>query len=120
MLTNFLLVGLGAAFGVLARALTTKWISRKWPGIFPASTFIINITGSFLLGFITAISFEDKVSLLLGTGVMGAFTTFSTFNIENIELLHRKHYRYFFVYIGASYFIGIGAVFAGIATGNAF
>ena len=118
MIINFLMVALGAAFGVLARVLSTNWIKRKWTSTFPMATFLINISGSLLLGFITGLSFETHLSLLIGTGFMGSFTTFSTFNVENIELLRKKKYKYLFGYVGGSYLLGILAIFAGIALGN--
>lgn len=118
MIINFFMVAIGAAFGVLARVLSTNWIKRKWTPSFPLATFIINITGSLLIGFITALSFGTYLSLLIGTGFMGSFTTFSTFNVENIELLRRKKYKHLFGYAGGSYLLGILAVFVGIALGN--
>lgn len=119
MIGNFMMVALGAAFGVLARVLLTKWISR-WAGTFPAATFTVNTLGSLLLGFVTALSLGSPISLLLSTGFMGSFTTFSTFNVENIELLLQRKYKYFFGYIGGSYALGIVAVFVGLALGTMF
>jgi len=118
MYTNFLSVSIGAAFGVLARVLSTNWIKKKWTRSFPLATFIINILGSFLLGLITALRFTTTFSLLIGTGFMGSFTTFSTFNVESIELLRIKNYKPFFCYIGASYILGIVAAFVGIVMGD--
>lgn len=120
MLIEFLMVAVGAAFGVFARVLSTNWIKRKWTYTFPLATFIINITGSLLIGLITGLSFGSYLSLLVGTGFMGSFTTFSTFNVENIELLRGKKYKHFFGYIGGSYILGILSVFVGIALGNMF
>ncbi|MEN1968090.1 fluoride efflux transporter CrcB [Lentibacillus sp. N15] len=118
MLINVIMVAIGAAFGVLARVLSSNWIKSKWTHTFPLATFIVNITGSLLLGFLTGLAIGSYLSLLLGTGFMGSFTTFSTFNVENIELLRKKKYKHFISYIGASYVIGIVAVFVGIAIGN--
>ncbi|MCF1684020.1 CrcB family protein [Tetragenococcus halophilus] len=118
MVVNFFLVSIGAAFGVLARVFSTKWIKKSWEGVFPLATFVINILGAFLLGLITGFNLSASLSLLLGTGFMGSFTTFSTFNVESIELLRLKDYKYFFCYTGASYIVGFVAVFVGILLGN--
>lgn len=120
MISNFIVVALGAAIGVLARVLLTKWITRRWRSSFPAATFLINISGSLLLGLITALSFGNILSLLFSTGMMGSFTTFSTFNVENLDLLRNREYKYFFVYICGSYILGIVAIFAGISLGSMF
>ncbi|GMA47717.1 fluoride efflux transporter CrcB [Tetragenococcus muriaticus] len=118
MVVNFLLVSIGAVFGVLARVLSTNWIKKGWRHAFPLATFIINSVGCFFLGLVTGLSLESGFSLLIGTGFMGAFTTFSTFNIESIELLRMKNFKHFFFYTGASYTFGIFASFVGIICGN--
>jgi CrcB protein len=118
MLSNFLMVAIGAALGVLARVLTTNWIKRRWTNTFPLATFSVNILGSLVLGIITGLSFGSNFSLLVGTGFLGSFTTFSTFNVENIELLRKKQYKYLLSYLSSSYILGIIVVFLGIAFGN--
>lgn len=118
MLINFLLVALGASFGVITRSLTTKWMMKKWTLSFPLATFFINVTGSLFLGLITGMSIETKLSLLCGTGFLGAYTTFSTFNVENIELIRRKKIRTLISYAGGTYIFGILAAFLGILLGN--
>ncbi|TGA98878.1 fluoride efflux transporter CrcB [Sporolactobacillus shoreae] len=118
MIINYLLVGVGAGFGVLARVLTTQWIMQKWSSPFPLATFLINMSGSLLLGLLTGLSIGAHFSLLLGTGFLGAYTTFSTFNVENVELLRRKKYRTLISYAGGSYLFGILAASAGLALGS--
>ncbi|MDN6641409.1 MAG: CrcB family protein [Tetragenococcus sp.] len=118
MINNFLLVAVGAAFGVLARVLSTNRIKKEWRYTFPLATFIVNMLGSLLLGFVTGLSLGTTFSLLIGTGFMGSFTTFSTFNVENIELLRMKNYKHFFVYTAASYIFGIIAAFIGLTFGT--
>ncbi|WP_066186095.1 fluoride efflux transporter FluC [Gracilibacillus timonensis] len=117
MVLNVMLVAIGGAFGALARALMTTWLKRKASSSFPTPTFLINMLGSFLLGILTSLSLGSAMALLLGMGFMGSFTTFSTFNVENMELLREEKYKVFFSYIGASYLVGIVALFAGLAIG---
>lgn len=118
MVINFLMVAIGAAFGVLTRVLSTNWLKKRWPHSFPLATFVVNMAGSLFLGVLTGLMIGGHLSLLIGAGFMGSFTTFSTFNVENIELMQRKKYRKLFGYIGASYVLGIALVFLGIAIGN--
>ena len=83
-MTRFLLICLGGAVGTGARYLTAVWASSSFGPAFPAGTLIVNILGSFLLGFLMGVSplFSANVRLMLTTGVMGGFTTYSTFNYE--------------------------------------
>ncbi|SFG47315.1 fluoride efflux transporter FluC [Sporolactobacillus nakayamae] len=118
MLINYLMVGLGASFGVLARVMLSNEIKRRWTRVFPLATFIVNLSGAFALGLLNGVGVSPTLSLLLGTGFMGAYTTFSTFNVENVELRRRKHYWSLFCYTGGSYVFGLCAVYAGILIGN--
>ena len=81
---RFALICLGGALGTGARYLTALWASNAFGPSFPAGTLIVNILGSFLLGFLMGLSplFSANVRLTLTTGVMGGFTTYSTFNYE--------------------------------------
>ncbi|GEB77436.1 fluoride efflux transporter CrcB [Sporolactobacillus inulinus] len=119
MLINYLMVALGAAFGVLARFSLSNWIKRRWSHDFPLPTFIINVSGSLALGLITGLGIGVHASLLLGTGFMGAYTTFSTFTMESVSLNRRKKKRVFYSYLISSYVLGIAAVFLGTSLGAA-
>ena len=85
-----ILVGLAAALGALARYLLDQTVARKWESSFPWGTWVINISGSFILGLITGLALhhglDAHVVSVLGTGVCGGYTTFSTFNFETIRL----------------------------------
>jgi CrcB protein len=84
------LAGLAAALGALARYLVDQSVARKFESAFPWGTFVINVSGSFVLGLITGLSLHDGLSphvvTVLGTGICGGYTTFSTFNFETIRL----------------------------------
>ena len=78
------------AIGAPARYLVDGAIAERVQGPFPWGTFVINVTGSFLLGFITGLglshAFPKAPRLVLGTGFCGAYTTFSTFTFETVRL----------------------------------
>jgi fluoride exporter len=85
-----LLVGLGAAFGAVARYVLDQAVTRRRGSTFPAGTWLINITGSFILGLLTGLAahhgLSDQVVTVIGTGVCGGYTTFSTFSYETVRL----------------------------------
>lgn len=117
MLINYLAVAVGAAFGVSSRVFVSNRIKRKWTFTFPMATFVVNMSGSLILGFLAGLNVATSLSLLLGTGFLGAYTTFSTFNLETIELLRRKHRKTVLLYSCGSYVLAIIAILAGWMTG---
>jgi len=89
----YLLVGAGGFVGAIARYLAARWVGSAVETRFPLGTFLINVSGSFLLGLLGAIVVQkaipnaDALRLALGVGFLGAFTTFSTFEYETHALL---------------------------------
>ena len=90
---NILLVALGGAIGAAARYQAAVWI-RDLLGNpdFPWWTFIVNISGSFLIGIAFGLMKEaafaiDKTWLFLAVGALGGYTTFSTFTLETLQLV---------------------------------
>ena len=92
MIKTLLLVGTGGFLGSISRFLASRFIQENFPQAFPLGTFLVNITGCFLIGLIYG--FSERSSLLtsgwkmfLAVGFCGGFTTFSTFANENLALL---------------------------------
>lgn len=83
---------LGGAIGTFFRYVIGEWLKeRTLNAPFPIAITIINMTGSFGLGFaISRISPDSSVYLFLATGFFGAFTTFSTFSMEALDLLKKR------------------------------
>ncbi|MHB8074311.1 fluoride efflux transporter CrcB [Desulfosporosinus fructosivorans] len=115
---SVLVIAVGGALGALSRYGLGFWISSRWNQGFPLGTFIINITGAFLLGFLN-ILFIEKLSvsplwrLGIGIGFLGSYTTFSTFGYEVIMLLERGSLLTAGLYTLLSVIIG----FVGVALG---
>ena len=91
---EFLLIGGGAVLGANARYWLTSLFADRFGTLFPYGTLVINITGSFLLGFVLVlisnrVTVNPGFRLLVGTGFLGAYTTFSAFSYDTIALLER-------------------------------
>ena len=114
MVNKILLVGLGGAIGTMFRYLLSNLFKTN---TFPFSTLIINITGSFVIGIVLALSeknhfISDNLKLFLATGICGGFTTFSTFSAENMAFLKAGNYTMALLYILTSVGACIIAIFA--------
>jgi fluoride exporter len=123
MIKDILYVGTGSALGGIARLLINRGITHIFNYPFPLATFLINITGSFLIGYIYASSIKyewltSSALLFLVTGICGGFTTFSAFSYENFMLVRNGHLPLSLLYIFASVLLGIGAALLGFWVGK--
>jgi CrcB protein len=119
MIKNILLVGLGGAAGSILRFLCQKWITSITSLSFPLGTFLVNITGCFLIGLFFSYGtkqeyFSYNMQLLLMTGLCGGFTTFSAFTLESMGLIKEDKTGLFLLYIGGSVILGLLATWFGI------
>lgn len=117
-------VGIAAAgaLGALARYGLEGLISRRAGG-FPWGTFLINVSGAFLLGFLfTVLTERFLVSPWLRStitiGFLGAYTTFSTFSLETFRLLADGSYLFGLANAVGSLTAGLVAVYAGVVLGR--
>jgi fluoride exporter len=117
-------IAVAGALGALARWGLDGWISRRATTSFPWGTFVINVSGSFLLGLLFVAMTERFRSDLwlrsaLTIGFLGAYTTFSTFSLETYRLAEDGHYRLALVNALGSLAAGLAAVYAGVRLGRA-
>ena len=123
MIKNVILIGLGGFIGSIARYFVSMLnLSVSFFSI-PVGTLIVNITGSFLIGFLTGIAEKGTVltdgwRMFLMVGLCGGFTTFSTFTNENLMLIHNGQVFSLILYTALSIFLGFLAVFFGYALTN--
>ena len=122
---KILSVAVGGAFGAVARYLINISPVANLFEKFPFPTFLINISGSFLIGFLM-ILFADKmqvsenVRMAIIVGFLGAFTTFSTFEMEIFGLVRERHFTTAFLYLVLSVVVGFVGVIAGVETAKRF
>lgn len=112
---------LGGAIGSYARYLLARWCdSQPWGQGFPWGTFIINVTGSFILGATAVIVLErmppghQELYFLIGTGFCGGFTTFSTFEWETFKLVRDRSYLFALGNVLGSVVAGFVGVLLGV------
>jgi len=116
-----LLVALGGALGSVTRYLFSIWVVARWGDWrFPAATFLINLAGCLVIGFLSGISvkqaeFSTPARLFLFTGLLGGFTTFSAFGLETFQLLRRGEFLVAGAYVVLSILVGLLAVWAGFS-----
>jgi CrcB protein len=120
---TYILIALGGAVGALLRYVVDEAVSRWTGGAFPFGTFVINVTGSFVLGLLFALAIERsllpaEVRPALMIGVLGAYTTFSTWMLESWRLLEDGAYVLAIVNLGGSVLLGLAAVTVGITLGR--
>ncbi len=120
---KILAVAFGGSVGAVARYLINISPLTAIFGRFPLPTFVINITGSFLIGFLMIV-FADKyvvsenVRMAVIVGFLGAFTTFSTFEMEVFGLVREREFLTGFLYLFLSIFVGFVGVVAGVELGR--
>jgi CrcB protein len=117
---NILLAGLGGGAGSIARYLCQKYIASGSFAPFPVGTFLVNVSGCFLIGLFHGLAMKNdwmspEWRFLLTTGFCGGYTTFSAFAYENFQMMKAGDLLYPVLYIVASVLLGIAAVFGGIA-----
>lgn len=94
--SRIILVGFGGFFGAALRYIIST-ATNKYLGNFPIGTFIVNILGGFIMGFIMEAStgiwpISENFRMFLTTGMMGGLTTFSTFSYETISFFSTGEY----------------------------
>lgn len=121
---HVLLIGLGGFAGAIARYALDGWVSEATRGSFPWGTLVINVSGSFALGLLFALTVERaalpaELRGPLGIGFLGAYTTFSTLTLESLRLMQDGAWTLAAANLAGSVVLGLAAVVAGVALGRA-
>ena len=116
---NYLLIFIGGGLGSSLRHTINVLCTRAFGTAFPYHTFIINITGSIVMGLIAGyLAFKGDASqpwrLFLMTGILGGYTTFSAFSLDAALLYERGELGLSLFYVLGSVALSIGGLFAGL------
>jgi CrcB protein len=118
-LNQFLVIALGGSLGAMTRFWVANTVYTFFGRDFPHGTLFINVSGSFLMGFLTEVmlqrfpvSVEYRAAILIG--FLGAYTTFSSFAIETYYLIEQGTYLKAIANIFLSVLLCIGAVWIGL------
>jgi CrcB protein len=120
---DYLYIGIGGFFGAIARYVIGGWIMSSGRFIFPMGTFIINVTGSLLLGLLFGVSvkhlaLDGSLRVFVGIGFLGAYTTFSTFSLETMRLIESGSFNLALLNVFASVLVSLLAVYMGLLLGR--
>ena len=118
MLRNLLLIGLGGFLGSISRFLVSTGVNRVFQSVLPIGTLAVNILGCLLIGIIYSLAEQKNIlgpelRIFLGVGFCGGFTTYSSFAFEKFSLIKTGDFLLLSVYVGASIFLGLIAVYLG-------
>jgi fluoride exporter len=121
---RLLWISLGGALGTAARYLLSVWLLRALGPAFPYGTLAVNVIGSFLLGAIMQAGLDTTLlspttRAMLGTGVMGGFTTYSTFNYETLQYLQEGAWAMAGLNVAATLLVCLAAGALGVALARA-
>ena|SRR5687768_8180977 len=120
----YVYLAIGGVAGTLARHGVATW-AQPWVGAtFPWATFLVNLSGSFLLGLIVTMADLTQLSTetrtMLTVGFCGAFTTFSTFTYETVVLVQQGQWLRAILYAVGSLALGIAALALGLYVASLF
>jgi CrcB protein len=117
-LIRYLLVLIGGGIGALARYIAASAIMTRFGGKFPLGTLVINVSGSFLIGFLMTVlterlQLDPAWRLLLVVGFLGGYTTFSSFEWETYTAVRAGGLWTGMLNVGSSVMLGYIAVWLG-------
>lgn len=114
---KILLVMAGGAVGSASRYLLSGFTHKYFDESFPYGTLVVNLLGSFLIGFLWTIfeagSFSSNLRTIIFIGFLGGFTTFSTYSFETINLFRGEQYKLAFMNILTNNILALLLVFIG-------
>ena len=112
-------VGIFGAIGSWARFHVGGLVTARRPSAYPLGTFVVNLTGGFLLGLLTGLSVTGDALLVFGTGLLGGYTTFSTWMVEAERLGEDGERSLMWAYLLGSMLAGLAATGLGWLIGEA-
>lgn len=121
---SYLLVAIGSALGGMGRYWCSGFVARHLGETFPWGTIAVNVVGSFVIGFVAALSLPEsrffvpsEARLFMMVGLCGGYTTFSSFSVQTLTLLQEGQWWAAAGNVVASVVLCLLAVWLGFATG---
>jgi CrcB protein len=125
-LLTYLWIGIGSMLGGMARYACSRAVALQFGETFPWGTLVVNIAGSFAIGFIAALTGPDSRVIVspntrnfLMVGICGGFTTFSSFSLQTLQLIQNRDLSEAFGNILLSVAACMAAVAIGYIVGTA-
>ncbi|HEV2591201.1 MAG TPA: CrcB family protein [Gaiellaceae bacterium] len=117
-------IAVGGALGALARYGLVSWVTGRTTGVFPWGTFLVNITGAFVIGVLFSVLRHKEwgshaLHSALIVGFLGAYTTFSTLMIDSYTLSEHRAFFMAAANVLGSCSAGLVAVYLGVLAGRA-
>lgn len=104
-ITTFLFVFIGGALGSLLRWWLGSAIGKRYTGKFPLGTFVINVTGAFMMGLLSTLMgvdwrdrFGSSFTALVLTGLLGGYTTLSSYELDTVTAYNKRECGIAFLY----------------------
>ena len=104
----------------MARWLIGLAVGKRWKGVFPLGNLLINVSGAFLIGFLTVLfdfewneRFGHPLNAFVLTGILGGYTTYSSMELDTGHLLEENRARLAAVYLFGTVGLALAAAFLG-------
>jgi CrcB protein len=122
-MTKYWMVAIGGACGSVLRFWVGSYVSNRTGARFPAGTFLVNITASFLIGFLVTIlaakvSWSPQWRYLILIGFIGGYSTFSTFEFETFRIFQEGEFLIAGLNVLLSVVVGFISVWLGVISGK--
>ncbi|HEY3972637.1 MAG TPA: fluoride efflux transporter CrcB [Candidatus Sulfotelmatobacter sp.] len=121
---DFLAISLAAIFGANLRFLLSRLAAREYGPAFPFGTLVINVVGSFIVGFFVIwtterVLVDPRWRLLVAVGFCGSFTTFSSYAFETMVYFEQGQWGLLLANVLSNNLLCLGAALAGMALARA-